>query len=693
MNKDDEFALKNEEYDDDARAVKESELLPIYEAMSFSGDIQPLEDFETPEPEKAEYQQKKKSELKGADRKKEPARQISSIKRIIQVVLIAAIALVVLGAGGYGIYSAVTNRKSASPVNTIYSSGKTTYLALEDKRTFEIPEAEDIRVSKDGSRVYFCKNTSSKTGTYDIKLVDTAKSTSLKRGGSVICVGADEGWQINTNGTLLSYSKKDKGITKHYLYSAEAGKTVEIATDVDQVFLPSKGDVVYYTRTVDKTPSIHRVKFEENPEMVATNYKHVKFCDSEDGSELLYTLAADEDGTFDVYSVKDLNTANKICTGVSEVYLNDYVYGGNLYYFTKQTSAIDWQNFIYDKYAESDAAMTKPVESDYMVEYGFIIKRYILNESAFDAAKAQYNAKLKRDAIREALDKLNLGLEVSSTYDCHVFNAFSNQTLATGIYLDNMLAYSPTGAPRVIFRKSLIDVDDQISMDKLMSLANGTDASDAVDYVRRNVGRSFSVSDKCVYSWFDGNKVIQFAFTDYKDKNTIFFTPTSSAMYGFFAGRVYCDTVSSTEFGKPERLADNVSECAVYNGFVYYQKMTDLSNSSLYRYSPETGEQHLGNNINSYVVMNDNCVVMLSISENTQALMNMSVFDGNETKTVDEGISINHFIYNGNTAAYLKISGDDSSSDTGEMYVWTAGGEPTSYSNDVSNIKYIKDLK
>ena len=62
MKENDEFSLKNEEYEDDARAVKESELLPIFEAMDFSGDIQPLEDFEIPEPVMADLQSKKKTE-------------------------------------------------------------------------------------------------------------------------------------------------------------------------------------------------------------------------------------------------------------------------------------------------------------------------------------------------------------------------------------------------------------------------------------------------------------------------------------------------------------------------------------------------------------------------------------------------------------------------------------------------------
>lgn len=695
MNKDDEFKLNNNEYDDDARAVKESELLPIYEVMNFSGDIQPLEDFKTPEPERVEYQQKKKAETKGTERKREKERETttvgSAIKRIVQIVVAAAISLVIIGVAGFGIYTAMQNRHVSSPAKMIYSSGGATYLALLNDKTFEIGDAQNIKASRDGSLIYFCKTTSSKTGIYDIKLVDASKKNSLKRGGSAICIGAEEDWNINADGTLLYYCKKEKGVTKYYLYNAKDGKSVEIASEVEEVFLPTNGDIIYYTRRVDSTYSLHRFKYGEPSTMVASGVGYVKFCDSDEGSEVIYTAPVDEAGEADVFSVKQSAEPVMIASKVSEVYLNDYVFGGNLYYFKKRTSNVSWQDFINDKYAESDAAMKKPVESDYMIEYGFFIKRYLLNESAFDAAKAGYKAKLKRDAVREALDKLELGMDVSDAYDCCVYNAFSTQILATGVYLDNVLAHSPTGAPRIVVRKSVINVKDKISMDKLMSLTDGTDATDALDYVRRNVGRSHTVSDECVYSWFDGNKVQQYGFTDYKDSKTIFYPATSSVLYGFFDGKLYCDEIADNKFGRPQKLAEGVSECAVYDSFAYYQKQSENGESSLYRYSPETGEQHLGDNISSYIVTDKNSVILLSVSENTQSLMNMGLFDGKEYKSVDTDISINHFIYNKNTAAYLKIPNDDSSRESGDMYICTVGSKPVSAGSNVSDIKYIND--
>ena len=70
MKHNDEFKIYTNEYDDDARAVKESELLPIYEAMKFSGDLQPLEDIEYSEYEKTEKTDRKNDSQKQEIKKK-----------------------------------------------------------------------------------------------------------------------------------------------------------------------------------------------------------------------------------------------------------------------------------------------------------------------------------------------------------------------------------------------------------------------------------------------------------------------------------------------------------------------------------------------------------------------------------------------------------------------------------------------
>ena len=87
MKESDDIRLSKDEYDSDAQAVQESELLPIYDAMGFSGDIQPLDDISEPEEIAADFGTKK-SENRNSDKKlslkkkKIPSKRDSRIKNV-----------------------------------------------------------------------------------------------------------------------------------------------------------------------------------------------------------------------------------------------------------------------------------------------------------------------------------------------------------------------------------------------------------------------------------------------------------------------------------------------------------------------------------------------------------------------------------------------------------------------------------
>ena len=695
MKKDDEFALKNEEYDDNARAVNESELLPIFEAMNFSGDIQPLEDIEVPEPVTADFQRKKKTELKGSDKnrdlKKKKIPVISGLNKITQIIIAAAVALIIIGAASFGIYSAVNNGTNVLPVKTIYSSDRNTFVDIGNGKEYEISEAQDIRVSEDGKKVYYSRNTSSRTGKYDIKYVNAEKLGSLKKGGSNICTGVDEGWTVNADGSFMCYSVTKSREKKFYIFNAETGKSEEISSEIEEVFLPPAGDVVYFTRRNGSIYSLHRMRYGEKPENVASKISFVKFFSSDKNFEILYTVATGKEENVDVYSVKNFDKPVQICSDASEVYLNDYVCGGNLYYFKKSKSAVNWQDFVNDSYYEADMKLKSPVESDYMIEYGFIIKRYILDKTAYDAAKAKYNAKLQRDEIRDELDKIDFGLAAGSDYNCYVYNNTTNKMLATGVALKNILAFSETESPRIVFRKSVISVENKISMDELVKLSDNSGAASACDYARGNVEDSFEMSDECIYAVYDGSKVIQYGVGGYKSKNTRFMLDSKKMLYALEDSKLYCNEITGKGIGENHLISGSVSECEIKNGFAYYMKSTGTDFSTLCRYSAENGEQCIGENVYSYVSLGDDKIVIFSKQDDESEGVVIGLFDGKNYSEIDRDVSLDHFRYTDNSVSYIKNIGNSDVVNAGDMYIYTVGGKPKRIGSDVTDIEYISE--
>jgi len=695
MKENEKLELNKKEYDNDARAVNESELLPIFEAMEFSGDIQPLEDFEIPEPALADLQPKKKSELKETDRapylKKKKMPIVSDSNKLKKLLITLPIVLVLIGLTAFGVKFIADSGKNTAPVRTIYSSDRLTYINLDNDKTYEIIDAQNIKVSKDGMRVFYCKNTTSRTGKYDIRFVNIGKTSSMKREGSIICIGVDDGWTVNADGSLLCYSVTTSGVKQFYVYSAESGKSEPLANGIDEVFLPSTGDVIYFTRRNGSIYSLHRMRYGENSQNVASELEYVKGYGSDDGFEIIYTVKTGNEDNIDVYSVKNLDMPVQICDDVSEVYLNDYVYGGNLYYFKKKAANINWEDFIKDPYAENDMKLQRPVESDYMIEYGFIFKRYVLDKSAYEAAKAKYQAKLKRDAIRDELNKIDFGLAVEDEYTCYFYNDYANKVLATGITLKNVLSFNTSDAPGIIFRKSVVNVDKMLSMDELVSIAAKSDETAATDYVREKVEDSYELSDTCLYVWYDGSNVISHTIDNYKSRVSQFFPVSRHLIYAFSNSNIYPNTITQDEFKIGWPVAKGVIDCEVNGNFVYYKKPVTADSSSLYRYSPDTGEQYICDNVYSYAVLENDVVIVFSTEEADASSAVVGVYNNGEYTQVDTGVSMGHFVYNKNSFAYIRNVGNSDVTNAGEMCVYVVGNDTVSYQNDVTDIVYLKN--
>lgn len=681
---------KLNQFEDDARAVNESELLPIYDAMSFSGDIQPVEDVVISEYKKTP-QQKERGESRKTDIKKKSNPIFSSLntipKKIVAVILVA---VVLIGAAAGATVGIINRGKNELPVKSIFEVNSEMQLMLTDGTQYALPDAQEIKVSDNAMMLYYSRNASSKTGKFDLRAVNVSKKSSLKKAGSLIDNEIDEGWQINSDGTFLSYSKTKSGLKSFYLYSAETGKTQEVSTNVEQVFLPSKGDVIYFTRRIGSTYSLHRMRYGEASNNVASGIDYVNFCNSDKGFEVLYTVKTGNSTNVDVFIVRNLEEPVKVCADVSEVYANDYTYGGNLYYFTKNNSTVNWQDFINDTYAESDMGLKYPVESDYMVEKGFIFKRYVLDTAAYNTAKKKYEAKQKRDKIREELSKIDLGIAVEDDYTCYVYNGLTTKKLASGIKLDNVLGCSLTEAPRIIYRKSVIAVDNKIAMDKLMTLASDGNVSDAVEYVRDKVGGAYDLSDDCIYTWYDGTRVLEFTVSGYDTKKTEFIPASSSALYALTGGELYYSGITQSDLGKGILIDTNVTDCTFENGVLYYEKSATAEKSSLYRHTAKDSKQHICDNLYSYFPVDTDYVLLLTKQQADSELMDIGVFEGGKFSVIDTDASLKNFIYNGRSFAYIKNLGSSEIHNAGEMYICTPENGVKKCSDDVTKTVYVK---
>lgn len=688
MKESDDIRLSNDEYENDAQAVQESELLPIYDAMGFSGDIQPLDDISEPEKIAVDFGSKKSdsrnSDKKSALKKKKiPSKRDSRIKT-----LVACLALIIIVAsamaGAY--FGAERADRNTSPVAAVYNTtDKSATVKLADGTSYDIGEAREISVSTDGMYIWFSRNTASATGKYDLRMIEVGSKKSLKKQGKFVEKGIDDGWKTTKDGLFACYGITKSNIKSCFMYSAELQRAETVAESVEEYFPPSVGNIVYFTRRSSNVYSLHRAKFGENSENVASGISHVKYAGDRNDYEILYTQPTGNSTNVNVYAVKGDEKAAEICADVSEVYLNDFVYDGNLYYFTRNKSNVNWQDFISDNYYESDKKIQRPVESDYMVERGFIFKRKILDTAKYNAALNQYELKMLRDQLREELDKIDLGLAVGDEYTCFAYSDGASHRLASGITLDNIIEFAKSGDPRLIYRKSVIGVGNIISMDSLVETAKKSSVQKTMDYVRNAVQSSYEVSDSSFCSWYDGSNVVEYELKGYDLEKTQFILADSGTIYGLANGELYYSSAENAELSSRRLIDSNVSDCSAAGDTLFYEKLDSSGTRSLYKFQPKGGKAEVCKNVYSYFAVNKSFVIVLTRQSNSEELVTAGIYDGTGYAVVDSDLNLNNFVYSDDAFAYIK----NYKSGSGEMYCYSLKNGAVKFGDGVTKIMYI----
>ncbi len=688
MKESDNIRLSNDEYENDAQAVQESELLPIYDAMEFSGDIQPLDDISEPEKIAVDFGNKK-SDSRNSDKKstlkkkKIPSKRDSRIKT-----LVACLALIIIVAsamaGAY--FGAARADRNTSPVAAVYNTtDKSATVKLADGTSYDIGEAREISVSTDGMYIWFSRNTASATGKYDLRMIEVGSKKSLKKQGKFIEKGIDDGWKTTKDGLFACYGITKSNITSCYMYSAELQRAETVAESVEEYFPPSVGNIVYFTRRSSNVYSLHRAKFGENSENVASGISHVKYAGDSNDYEIFYTQATGNSTNVNVYAVKGDEKAAEICADVSEVYLNDFVYGGNLYYFTKNKSNVNWQDFISDNYYESDKKIQRPVESDYMVEKGFIFKRKVLDTAKYNAALNQYELKMLRDQLREELDKIDLGLAVGDEYTCFAYSNGTSHRLASGITFDNIIEFAKSGDPRLVYRKSVIGVGNIISMDSLVETAKKSSVQKTMDYVRNAVQSSYEVSDSSFCSWYDGSNVVEYELKGYDLDKTQFILADSGTIYGLADGELYYSSAENAELSSRRLIDSNVSDCSAAEDTLFYEKLDSAGARTLYKFQPKGGKVEVCKNVYSYFAVNKSFTIVLTRQSNSEELVTAGIYDGTGYAVVDSDLNLNNFVYSDDAFAYIK----NYKSGSGEMYCYSLKNGAVKCGDGVTEIMYI----
>lgn len=607
-------------------------------------------------------------------------KKLAAVTAVI-IFLVAALVASLIYLGVREDNKAASSVSSASEQAIVYKKADGVYLTAKNITTkLEIRDEYKLEITDDGKYLIYTTASQTTSKKYDLYICSLTKRSKVKDGAVLTDYGVERDFKYN-NG-ILYYSKQDKnsdGINTFY-YNISKKKSKMIDFNIEDLYVPSSGDLVYYTKNLSGVRAIYSFSPEGEKGVVreiANPIKAVHFYDDGKNSELIYETGKADSETSELVKLTPGKNSVNLATQVSKVLYDDYEVGGNLYYFVKQDVPTDWRGIIEDDAAGADAAMKKPDKSEYKYIFG-ISPQYFLDSDA-------YKAKELRDEIREYLDKTVKKDFFKESYTLYVKQGEKPCKMAEGVSPDTVYSTAPTGTPRVIYMaKQVKNSGKQIS-----------------DFTRNISKRSFSVIKpeideilkECVvdtgltYAYApnlsksdNGKSEVSKSVTlkGYaEDSTTFIFGKNENELYTMVKDAsnesyaLYRQNLSNGKLMPAEKIALETKQAKVIDDVLWYVKTdTDSVNGSLCKYTDGVTEI-LDTNVYSFNAhSNEDILVYKNFSSsNGEQTVDISYCDGTSMADISSNADVDTIKFKEDGITFLRATNENG----GELCCYSKG--------------------
>ena len=423
----------------------------------------------------------------------------------------------------------------------------------------------------------------------------------------------------------------------------------------------SKKFFVYFTRKTAQGTQLFKMRVGEKASAVSY-VDGVKAFSDENTLEIFYTVANDSESTYSLYKITGDNEPLKIASDVSEVYLDYYQIGGNLYYFVKSDSGFDWGDFVVDTYADADASLTKPVKDDYSYTVGFIFKRKKIDENAYNQAMEVYKEKEKRDAIRQSLNNSDLGVALSSEYKMKVFDGEKSRELSGNVKLENLAAFSKSGMPKIIVRKSGVTLNANVDMDTLYEIAGRNGVDRAVDYAIQTLRSSgYETNFGYKYLFLNGSNIYEYDFNPtYNTDDAVFYFGGKNSIFAAVRtdlnhSDIYYCKAENDSISQEKLILRSVTSIELSGDRLFACAAAGHIKDDLYICNADGSCDLVCENMQEYIISGDSAVVLEAIDDGEQIIdSKLIIYKNGHTTDVDDGVYNKGLTVKNGRVAYLK---------------------------------------
>lgn len=566
------------------------------------------------------------------------------------VPFIAAAAAVVVLVGGFFVFRAMT-AKPEIPVfyikdkqmNYVLPSQKDSPVEFTDHFDNKTEESYQVRLSKDGKRLFYPDNFSDDSFTLYYR--DINKKDSAEKIDSELSY-----YLLYQNDSLLVYKKQDKSV-----YLSDLKDKTKVDANVQSFQVSDQGKKMVYL-TEDGNLYVRGIGLNDEKEKISGS---VEGFDMNKAASKIYFIT---DKT--LYLKEDGQEKKKISSDVDSIVSFDE--SGNVFFSKDNKKTVTLSDYVNDDMAQSDSAVTMPNQSSYTtfsVFYGYVYQN--VDWDSYNKAMDLYYAKESRDTLRENLSKTTVDLESSSLY---LYNGSSTSLVADNVAGTTCYSFD---LPAVVYTKYSNSTVAKMDISKVKS----------VNDVQTAVQNSHKKEDS-VYLSVNGKE------TEVNQTKAEEFDIIGGSLYYIDSpaadksGTLMKISLKDNKAGTPEKIDTGVFQIGYYvddaKGIVYEK---NLSNKT---YDVYRSKEKVATNVSEsyYDDENDTFYLMTGLSASSN-LATLEKWNGGKTEKIADDV-YNFYVRKDGSVAFLS----NYKNNLGDLMLKSGSGEPQKLADGVSAMAY-----
>lgn len=513
----------------------------------------------------------------------------------------------------------------------VYKKGNETVARIDGiELKLEFDNITQIRSDAESDRVFFTVPSSYSDGLFDLYYVE--KQRSEIKSPKIIDYGIEESFDIVSGKAYYLKMNENEGANDGSICDVDKNTIETFSGNVESIYALDNSEKIYFIKMHGDTRVLYSYS-EGTPSEICRDVMTVIGYNNTENPHILYEKkSAINTGMTELYIAFGDSDPHMICDNTYSVMYDYYKPDGNLYYFTSGEETVSWTYVIADQYAESDKTLTKPNRFEYFDIFGI--------SEGYNNARNEYNNKLLRDEIREALDQtMNEGGFSAPVFNAFVYNPNGTFKIAEDIDPTSVYAVSSSGIPKMIYEKMEI-VESDVDLTTLVEYSRRNNIDTVIDYAKSLVNDSIK-SNGMALAAYGAMGAVSSDLDGYDKSRTLFsFSDDGDMIFAL--------------------VRSSMGETL------------DLCSNSINENLVPSAVQNVDTGITSYRLVKD-CVVYLKgdVGKNTG-----DVFSFNGTDKIKVSNAVNAFtVENSEDIIVLKQHNDKNSLSTADYYFCTDSGE------------------